>query len=643
MIKYIARTSTCLFLLIILSVIALNETSLAIGTIEIEKVTIPVGGVGFDFTSDIPTGANFMLDDGDANAFIGIAAGTYVVTEVDPTSIGYGLTDIDCTCPVASTCTEDVPNKEVTIVLANDDIVTCVFTNTGNGTIIIEKETVPVSGIDFGFTTNIPGPGNDNFMLDDGGSKTILSIPAGTYLVTEDNPTLSGYGLTLIDCICPVTSTCTEDIPNRNATITLADGDTASCVFANTGNGTIIIEKETIPVGGVGFGFTTDIPGFPNFILNDGESEIIVNIPAGTYMVTEGNPAISPGGFVLSDIVCDDMGSSTDVVTRTATIDLDPNETITCKFTNTLSLEGLNILKTDMPDPVVAGQELTYQILIENGSNIQATMMMLSDFLPMGVIPVSVSANRSDVDCDFFADPLEAVCDIGNLSSGEAVIITIIVIPDPDEFNEGLTIIENIATLTAEPGSVIREDMTQTLVNPIVMIDVENTRGSSTTVKNNRDFPLKYNVTNNANEVPEEVLATINQQSLTPEQRANALGVIFNLSFSSLFEVNSVETSKGIACIVAPGSIECPLGNINEGQTETVTINFRAPQEKNTYDFDSIVTSLLQEFENNFRVRVEGDNNNCSIAPVGASPSVPLYLFIPLFIVIRRFWRRVSK
>jgi len=547
MIKHIVRTSTYLFLLIILSVIALNETSLAIGTIEIEKVTIPVGGVGFDFTSDIPTGANFMLDDGDANAFIGIAAGTYVVTEVDPTSIGYGLTDIDCTCPVASTCTEDVPNKEVTIVLANDDIVTCVFTNTGNGTIIIEKETVPVSGIDFGFTTNIPGPGNDNFMLDDGGSKTILSIPAGTYLVTEDNP------------------------------------------------------------------------------------------------------AISPGGFVLSDMVCNDMGSSTDVVTRTATIDLDPNETITCKFTNTLSLEGLNILKTDMPDPVVAGQELTYQILIENGSNIQATMMMLSDFLPMGVIPVSVSANRSDVDCDFFADPLEAVCDIGNLSSGEAVIITIIVIPDPDEFNEGLTIIENIATLTAEPGSVIREDMTQTLVNPIVMIDVENTRGSSTTVKNNRDFPLKYNVTNNANEVPEEVLATINQQSLTPEQRATALGVIFNISFSSLFEVNSVETSKGIACevnnldTVPVSTIACPLGTINEGQTETVTINFRAPQEKNTYDFDSIVTSLLQEFENNFRVRVEGDNNNCSIAPVGASPSVPLYLFIPLFIVIRRFWRRVSK
>ena len=549
MIKYIARTSTYLFLFIILSVIALNETSLAVGTITVQKVTVPAGFGNFNF--QITQGAvlfdQFALDHGEPAFSTLLPDGDYTITETLVTA-GFDLTGLTCTCVLPTYCNNvDLLNDLVNVTVRNGETIACVFTNTGNGTIIIEKETVPVGGINFGFTTDIPGTGNDNFLLDDGESKTILSIPAGTYLVIEDNP------------------------------------------------------------------------------------------------------AISPGGFVLSDIVCNDMGSSTDVVTRTATIDLDPNETITCKFTNTLSLEGLNILKTDMPDPVVAGQELTYQILIENGSNIQATMMMLSDFLPMGVIPVSVSANRSDVDCDFFADPLEAVCDIGNLSSGEAVIITIIVIPDPDEFNEDPTIIENIATVTAEPGSVIREAMTQTLVNPIVMIGVENDSGNSTTVKKNRDFGIGYKVTNNANEVPEEVLATLNQQSLTPEQRATALGVTFNLSFSSLFEVNSVETSKGIACevnnldIVPVSTIECPLGTINEGQTETVTINFRAPQEKDTYDFDSIVTSLLQEFENNFRVRVEGDNNNCSIAPVGASPSIPLYLFIPLFIVIRRFWRRVSE
>jgi len=496
---------------------------------------------------------------------------------------------------------------------------------------------VPSGFADFDFEIT-PGPTLFNL---DHGEVDSFTLPLDTYTVTETNSP-AGFDLTSILCVCPEPSDCIVSLVDNEVVIDLPDGETATCVFTNTGNGTIIIEKETIPVDGEGFGFTTDIPGpgNDNFMLDDGESEIIVNIPAGTYEVTENNPAISPGGFVLSDIVCDDMGSSTDVPTRTATIDLDPNETITCTFTNTTILEGLNILKTDMPDPVVAGQELTYEIGIDNGSNLQATMVMLFDLLPIGVIPVSVSANRPDIDCEFVANPLEAVCDIGNLSSGEAVIIIIIVKPDPDEFNEEPTTIENIATLTAEPGSVMREAMTQTLVNPIVMIDVENDKGDDTSVEQGKNFELKYNITNNANGASEEVLATLNQQSLTPEQRADALGVIFNLNFSALFEVISVQTTKEIACIVAPGSIECPLGNISEGQTETVTINFKAPQEKDTYDFDSIVTSLLQIFENNFRVRVKSDNNGCSIAPVGASPSIPLYLFIPLLIVIRRFWRK---
>lgn len=35
-----------------------------------------------------------------------------------------------------------------------------------------------------------------------------------------------------------------------------------------------------------------------------------------------------------------------------------------------------------------------------------------------------------------------------------------------------------------------------------------------------------------------------------------------------------------------------------------------------------------------------GRNNSCSLAAPGASPSFPLYLLIPAFILINRFWRR---
>ena len=63
MIKHIVRTSTYLFLLIMLSVMAFYEASLAVGIIQIEKLTVPAGGVGFGFTTNIPGFPNFILND----------------------------------------------------------------------------------------------------------------------------------------------------------------------------------------------------------------------------------------------------------------------------------------------------------------------------------------------------------------------------------------------------------------------------------------------------------------------------------------------------------------------------------------------------------------------------------------------------
>ena len=513
------------------------------------------------------------------------------------------------------------------------------------GKIQVKKITVPGGFGDFEFEINQgEDPPVETFILDDNELDSHTLAP-DDYKITEDimAAAQAGFDLTDISCLCSTSTDCDDvDLEDGLVEVTLKESETITCSFTNTGNGTIIIEKQTVPEGGENFDFATDIPGSGNdsFTLDDKESEIIVNVPAGQYEVTEFDPSIDPGGYTLSDIVCDDIGSSTDVPTRTATIDMDPNEIITCTFTNTTILEGLTISKFDTPDPVVAGKNLTYELVIENNSEFVANQVFVTDFLPDGVILQSISVDPLGIFCveDLFGD---VDCNLGTVLPDEIVTITIVVIPDPDVFDEIPTQIENTAILEAEPGSVFRETSTITLVNPIVMIDVENNKGDRTSVEQGKNFELKYNITNNANEIPEQFLVTLNQQSLTPEQRADALGVIFNLNFSVLFEVISVQTTKEIACIVAPGSIECPLGNIDEGQTETVTINFRAPQDKDTYDFDAIVTSLLQIFENKFRVRVESDSSNCSIAAAGSTMTIPFYLFIPLFVLVRRFWRKV--
>ncbi len=84
------------------------------------------------------------------------------------------------------------------------------------------------------------------------------------------------------------------------------------------GQSAIVIEKHA-GCDGVSGTFTFEIP----------------NLTPGTYSITEGDPA---PGFDLTAITCDDGASanpsSGDLGTRTATYELDPNETVTCAFTN---------------------------------------------------------------------------------------------------------------------------------------------------------------------------------------------------------------------------------------------------------------------------------------------------------------------
>ena len=73
---------------------------------------------------------------------------------------------------------------------------TCIFHNAQqNGKIEIEKQTNPAGGMGFGFTgTDLPGTADDTFTLNDDGVKTINNVPAGTYHVSENDPT-PGYDL----------------------------------------------------------------------------------------------------------------------------------------------------------------------------------------------------------------------------------------------------------------------------------------------------------------------------------------------------------------------------------------------------------------------------------------------------------------
>jgi hypothetical protein len=115
--------------------------------------------------------------------------------------------------------------------------------------------------------------------------------------------------------------------------------------------GSIIIRKQTVPspdATNTTFNYTTTgglvPPTFP--LLNGGSQDFqSPEIQAGPYSVTEADPGPN---FVLTAINCTSTGTSTfttDLATRTVSIDLDATDTVDCTFVNTLQTGALRILK----------------------------------------------------------------------------------------------------------------------------------------------------------------------------------------------------------------------------------------------------------------------------------------------------------
>jgi plastocyanin len=350
-------------------------TNAKLGTIAIVKDAVPNHPQDFAFTSDIPGNAAFSLDD-DADAtlptsltFINLAAGSYTVTE--SIVANWSVSNISCVDPTSNS-TGDTGTRTATINVAPGETVTCTFTNTAApATITIEKIAVanPANDPqDFSFSatgpTVIPA-----FQLDDDGAAgnplsdtiTLAGLTPGTYTVTEGP--VAGWNLTGLSCN---DGDSTGNIGTGTATIIVDPAETVQCTFTNTKRGTIVINKVTNPASDPqDFAFSSTITGSTSFSLDtDAGDPTLPNsqtltAPPGAYSVTE--QAVT--GWNLTALDCVDTvggGSSGNLGTRTASINISAGETVTCTFTNTAQPGTITITKNAIPnDPQDFGYVLT--------------------------------------------------------------------------------------------------------------------------------------------------------------------------------------------------------------------------------------------------------------------------------------------
>jgi hypothetical protein len=121
-------------------------------------------------------------------------------------------------------------------------------------------------------------------------------------------------------------------------------------------------------------------------------------VTPGIYTVTEDDPA---PGAILIGLVCNDgtsaVPSTPDVGTRSATVRLEPNETVECTFTNQLLQFSIALTKTVGLSPLTCaatsnimvppgGVDVTYCYTVQNTGNITLSAHSLVDTQLGGIL-----------------------------------------------------------------------------------------------------------------------------------------------------------------------------------------------------------------------------------------------------------------
>ncbi len=119
----------------------------------------------------------------------------------------------------------------------------------------------------------------------------------------------------------------------------------------------------------------------------------------------------------------------------------------------------LSVTKTDEPDPVTAGNNVTYTVTVTNNGPDQADNVILSDPLPGGV--TLVSATPSQGSCDTTVS-----CNLGNIAGGGNASVTIVVTTGGAGL---LSNTVNVESDTSDPVSGNNSATTETTVNPVVV------------------------------------------------------------------------------------------------------------------------------------------------------------------------------
>jgi uncharacterized repeat protein (TIGR01451 family) len=205
----------------------------------------------------------------------------------------------------------------------------------------------------------------------------------------------------------------------------------------------------------------------------------------------------------------------------------------------------LSITKNDSPDPVLAGNPLTYTITVTNSGPNNATNVTVTDTLPGGV--TFVSAVGTDWVCQEASGVV--TCTRSSLAVDVAPVITIVVTPTAAG---GVDNTVDVTGDETDPAGSNNSDSVTTTVNPLTSADLSITK---------TDSPDPVLVVDNLT-----YTITVTNNGPSP---ATDVTVTDTLPGSVTFV--SATPSQGTPC-TGTSTVSCNLGTVTNGANATVMI-----------------------------------------------------------------------
>jgi uncharacterized repeat protein (TIGR01451 family) len=392
--------------------------------------------------------------------------------------------------------TSAVPGTSVTYTI----VVSSAATSTQTAIGALVNDTFPASLTGVSYTATAAGGATGFTASGSGNIADAVDLPAGSSITYTVTGTIAASATgTLVN-----TATVTAPagfVEGNTANNTATDSDTL------TPQADLSVSKSDSPdpvIAGTSITYTLDFAtGGPS----DAQNVSITDaVPAGTTFVSATAPAgwstMSPavGGtgnvvFTKSAAVSGEMGTFTivvnvnasaldgSIITNTATVtsdaaDPDSADNTATTTTTVNTLADLSITKTDSPDPVDPGSDITYTITITNAGPSDAQTVSLSDSVPANT--TFVSAMQTSGPAFTLTTPpvggtgsLDATA--ATLAAGASATFTFVVNVDPATADG--TLLSNTATATAtttDPDSANNTD-TETTAVQVVNLAVSKT------------------------------------------------------------------------------------------------------------------------------------------------------------------------